>query len=87
MGGAGGRSPRGREGTSARTLLRKGRKEVTDRGRLENGQQSLLVHGEVVERANRALGQLRVVVSSTMAGLLLEHTKTPRIKSMCVLGS
>ena len=48
-------------GTSARTLLRKGRKEVTDRGRLENGQQSLLVHGEVVERANRALGQLRVV--------------------------
>ena len=24
-------------------------------------QQSLLVHGEVVERANRALGQLRVV--------------------------
>ena len=61
MGGAGGRSPRGGEGTSARTLLRKGRKEVTDRGRLENGQQSLLVHGEVVERANRALGQLRVV--------------------------
>lgn len=45
----------------ARTLLRKGRKEVTDREQLENGQQSLLVHGEVVERANRALGQLRVV--------------------------
>ena len=62
MGGAGGRSPRGgARVTCARTLLRKGRKEVTDREQLENGQQSLLVHGEVVERANRALGQLRVV--------------------------
>ena len=54
-----------------------------------------------MERAHCALGQLRVVgvgdsahqaracmpPSSSMAGLLLEHTETPRNKSMCVLGS
>ena len=61
-GGSWGKNPEGGARVAcARTLLRKGRKEITDRGRLENGQQSLLVHGEVVERANRALGQLRVV--------------------------